>query len=337
MSSSLLPLYPSTLPLRTHALNVGSGHVVHVEESGRADGIPAVVLHGGPGSGFSPLLRRYFDLARYRVICVDQRGCGRSTPLGAIDQNTTSHLLDDLRTVRQHLGIERWLVVGGSWGATLAVAHAFREPEAVSGLLLRSLFLARPEDVHWFFQGASSLLPQAWARFASAAEAAGAVEGAAGSADNLLPFFADALTRQSAAHCLPLALAWWRWEQALAGRPQASESELNPVAQDALVHRYRVQGHFLRHGCWLSDTPVLSMCTQVPAVPTLLLHGSEDRICLPEAAQAAHQRIQGSRLLSIPEAGHDPTHPAMVHAMVAALDEFASTANFEHPQRRWVP
>jgi proline iminopeptidase len=325
------------LPFRTHALNVGGGHVVHVEESGRADGIPAVVLHGGPGSGFSPLLRRYFDPARYRVICIDQRGCGRSTPLGSINQNTTPHLLDDLRTVRQHLGIARWLVVGGSWGATLAIAHAFREPEAVSGLLLRSLFLARTEDVTWFFQGARSVLPQAWARFASAAEVGDAVKGAANSADNLLTFFADALTHLSAALCLPLALAWWRWEQALAGRPQASESELSLEAQDALVHRYRVQGHFLRHGCWLSDTPVLSMCAQLSPVPTLLLHGGEDRICLPEAAQVARQCIQGSRLLSIPEAGHDPTHPAMVHAMVAALDEFARTANFDPAGKRWLP
>ena len=333
MSSSLLSLYPPTLPLRTHAFNVSGGHVVHVEESGRADGTPAVVLHGGPGSGFSPLLRRFFDPARYRVICVDQRGCGRSTPLGAINQNTTPHLLDDLRVVRQHLGIRRWLVVGGSWGATLALAHAWGEPEAVLGLLLRSLFLARPEDVTWFFQGARSVLPQAWARFASAAD----VEGAADVSEDLLTFFADALKRRTAALSLPLALAWWQWEQALAGRTNASESELNPKAQDALVHRYRVQGHFLQHGCWLSDSPVLSMCTQLPPVPTLLLHGIEDRICLPEAAQAAHQRIQGSCLQWVPEAGHDPTHPAMVHAMVAALDNFARSANFGASERRWVP
>jgi proline iminopeptidase len=144
-------LHPDTAPFRTQDLPVGDGHVLHVQEFGRPDGQPALVLHGGPGSGCSPLLRRFFDPARYRVICADQRGAGLSRPRGGIEHNTTAHLLADLRRLRAHLGIARWLVVGGSWGAALALAHAADDPQAIAGLLLRSSFLAREQDIRAFY------------------------------------------------------------------------------------------------------------------------------------------------------------------------------------------
>lgn len=324
-----LALYPDTPPYRTHAVNVCGGHVLHVEESGRADGTPAVVLHGGPGSGCSPLLRRFFDPTHYHVICIDQRGSGLSTPRSELVHNTTQHLLDDLRTVREFLGLARWLVVGGSWGATLAIAHACREPRVVSGLLLRSVFLARREDVLWFFQGARSELRDEWACFAGAAPA--------DCAGDLLSYFAEQLAQGSTERSTALALAWWRWEQALAGGPQVDEPQLSPQALCAMVHRYRVQSHFLLHQCWLSDPGVLTLCEQLPAVPTLLLHGEADRICLPSAAQAAHQRIASSQLRLLPGAGHALVHPAMVDAMVDALDSFALTAKFDGRSARWLP
>lgn len=322
---TLTALYPPTAPLRTQALPVSDGHVLHVEESGSADGIVALVLHGGPGSGCSPLLRRFFDPARYRVICVDQRGCGTSRPRGDTAHNTTADLLRDLRALQRHLGLDRWLVVGGSWGAALAIAHACDAPQAVTGLLLRAVFLARADDTDWFFQGARAALPDAWHRFAAAAPAE--------CRGDLLAFLSKAFMRADSDECKRLALAWWCWEQAMA-RPVTGvggESTPEPPAGNALnmlIDRYRVQIHYLRHSCWLSQPSLLERCVQVPAVPTLLLHGLQDRICRPEGASAVHARLPHSRLAWVDAAGHDPTHAGMVAAMVTALDAFATHGHF---------
>lgn len=282
-------LYPLTEPLRCHTLAVSGGHVLHVEEFGAADGVPALVLHGGPGSGCTPLLRRFFDPQRYRILCPDQRGAGRSQPRGQTAHNTTAELLADLRLLRQRLGIARWLVVGGSWGATLALAHAADVPEAVAGLLLRSTFLARPEDITGFFRGA----PQHF-------------------------HLAETVDAR-------LALAWWQWEHTQAG---TTAPEPAGEALAALIDRYRVQAHYLRHACWFDAVPVLDRCAQCPQVPTLLLHGTADRVCPPAGAQRVAARLPASRLQWIDGVGHDPTHPAMAAAMVAALDRFASHGDF---------
>lgn len=294
------PVPTSTLfpdpPLRaSHALAVPSGHVLQVQEFGRADGIPAVVLHGGPGSGCSPLLRRVFDPARWRIVCPDQRGAGGSRPRGETAHNTTGDLLADLRRIREHLGILRWVVVGGSWGATLALAHAAAEPEAVAALLLRASFLARPQDVDRFF-GALSL-------------------------DDL----AQGLDSPNAAERERAALTWWRHEQSLAGTPAPEPAG---EALNAQVDRLRVQAHYLRHGCWLQSPSLLERCEAVPRVPTLLLHARDDRVCPPQAAALLHARLPASQLLWIEQAGHDAAHPAMVRAVVEALARYANHGDF---------
>lgn len=312
-------LYDETPPLRSHRLPVGDGHELQVQEFGRADGIAAVVLHGGPGSGCSPLLRRFFDPERYRVICIDQRGAGASRPQGSIVANTTPHLLGDLKRVREQLGLARWLVVGGSWGATLAVAHAAAEPSAVTGLLLRASFLARREDIDWFFQGARVQRPEAWERFAAAAPPA--------HRDALLPWLADTLMSDDAATREHAALAWWRWEQAMAtGSVPAAEPAGDALAE--LVGRYRVQSHYMRHACWLTAPTLLARCADVPPVPTLLLHARDDQICRAEGAIALQWHLSGSQLEWIDAGGHDPSHPAMAGAMVTALDRYATHAGF---------
>jgi proline iminopeptidase len=293
-------LHPADLdrpPLRLHRLAVDDGHVLHVEEWGAADGVPALVLHGGPGSGCTPLLRGFFDPARFRIICPDQRGAGRSIPAGSIHANTTGHLLADLRRLRSALGIERWLVVGGSWGAALALAHALDVPDAVSGLLLRGSFLARPQDVTAFFAGASAGLAERWPRLAA------------------LPPGDEADT---------LVDAWACHEHRLgsAGPPAV------PPDVKKLLPRYRIQSHYLQHGCWLQVPPLLARCPAIPPVPTLLLHGSHDRICPPEGAIALAERVPHARLCWADGAGHDPSHPAMVGLMVQALDRFAGRGDF---------
>lgn len=292
-------LYPELPALRTFLLPAGAGHVLHIQEWGRPDGIPALVLHGGPGSGCSPLLRRFFDPRRFRVVCPDQRGAGRSTPSGALAGNTTADLLADLRTLRAALGIPRWLVVGGSWGAALALAHAMDAPEAVSGLLLRSTFLARTEDIEDFFRDAPGQLAARWWTLPEAGET----------------------------ESRSLALAWQAWEQALSGLPPAPAPA--GTILDALVGRYRIQSHYLRHGCWLQAPGLLDRCADLPRIPTVLLHGTADRICRADGARALHGRLSHSTLVWAEGAGHDPAHPRMVHHMVEALDDFAAAGTFD--------
>lgn len=287
--------FPDPPLLASHALAVPGGHVLQVQEFGRADGIPAVVLHGGPGSGCSPLLRRVFDPAHWRIVCPDQRGAGGSRPRGSIENNTTGDLLADLRRLREHLGIVRWVVVGGSWGAALALAHAAAEPEAVAGLLLRAGFLARPGDVDRFFGPLS------------------------------LADLAQGLDSTDAAERERAALTWWRHEQALAG---TSAPEPTGEALAAQVDRLRVQAHYLLHGCWLQSPTLLERCAAVPRVPTLLLHARDDRVCPPEGAELLHARLPQSRIEWLAQGGHDAAHPAMVAAMREALARFARQGEF---------
>lgn len=288
-------LFPDTPPFARHALDVGGGHVLQVQEFGRADGIPALVLHGGPGSGCSPLLRRVFDPARWRIVCPDQRGSGGSRPRGGTAHNTTEDLLADLRRIRSQLQLPRWVVVGGSWGATLALAHAADQPEAVAALLLRASFLARREDIDAFF-GPLSL-----------DELAASLESP------------DAAERERA------ALAWWHHEQALAG---TAAPEPTGEALAAQIDRLRVQAHYLRHGCWLQSPSLLERCEAVPKVPTRLIHARDDRVCPPEGALALQRRLPHATLQWVDGAGHDASHPAMVAAVMAALASYADSGDF---------
>ncbi|GAC1389405.1 MAG: prolyl aminopeptidase [Variovorax sp.] len=291
-------LFPELPARRSFALPVDGGHRLHIEEWGRPDGIPALVLHGGPGSGCSPLLPRFFDPQRFRVICPDQRGAGRSTPAGSLRCNTTEHLLADLRALRAALGVPRWLVVGGSWGATLALAHALDAPDAIAGLLLRSTFLGRAEDIDAFFRNAPQALAGRW---------------------RTLPEAGDAQARD-------LAQAWAAWERTMSGLP--CEPPPAGPALAALVARYRIQSHYLRHGCWLQGPDLLERCGAIAGVPTLLLHGTADRICAPDGARALHARMPSSALAWATGAGHDPRHPRMVRHMVDALDAFGARHTF---------
>lgn len=307
---------PLPSPFDTLRLPVGDGHRLHVEQYGRPQGLPAIVLHGGPGSGSSARMTLPFDLRRWRVVLVDQRGAGRSLPRGALDHNTTGHLLADIECVRARLGIDRWLVSGGSWGATLAALYAARHPRAVTALLLRGLFLARRCDLDWFFRGAAALRPDAWAEFARAVPAAGRA-----------PDAALAMRARERRGWTRIALAWQRWEAALAGAVAAPPADAAQRA--ALAAKYRLQASYIARGFDLRPDAVLRALARLPAVPVLLLHGRDDLVCRPEGACLARRAHARSRLHWIDAVGHDPYAPAMLAASRAALRRFAAHGDFD--------
>jgi proline iminopeptidase len=322
LAVSSLPAVPAAEAApRRWRLPASNAHVLQVHQWGPPEGVPALLLHGGPGSGCSPTLAAFFDPRRYRVIGVDQRGAGGSTPAGGVEHNTTALLLADLRLLRRACGVGRWLVVGGSWGATLAVLHALDEPDAIAGLLLRGLFLARRDDVERFFDGAVREGPPAWRAWAADARSRGVP---------LVAHLSDLLAQADTTVQLDVARHWWAWEQSLQGA--AATTDAPPL--HSLLGRYRIQAHYLRHGCWLADTPLLERLHALPAVPTLLLHGGRDRMCPPEGARLARDRMPHARLRIVADAGHAPTHPAMAAAMRAALDRFAASGDFDDPSAR---
>ena len=310
---SLPTLYPETAARRSR-LPVDGGHELQLHEWGNPLGQPALLLHGGPGSSCTPLLARVFDPARYRVIGFDQRGAGLSTPAGSTAHNTTDDLLADVRALRAHLGVPRSLVVGGSWGATLALLHAADCPEAVTALLLRGVFVARRADVDAFFAAAPPGFDDGWRPWREQAGRDGL---------DFVELLDHVMNHGSSDEQTALASAWWRFEQTMDGGSPAS-----PADPATLCARYRVQAHYLRHGCWLDRRPLLERLTGLPPVPTLLLHGELDRICPWPGALAVQAAAPHAVLRRIDAAGHAPTHPALVAAMVRALDHFAECGHF---------
>lgn len=290
-------LLPEPLLAWDHGwLELSAGHRLYYEQWGRTDGPVALVLHGGPGSGFSDRLRSFFNPAQFRVVAFDQRGCGRSTPRGSCRANTTDHLLADIEQLREALGVTRWLVVGGSWGATLGLAYATRYRERVTGLLLRGFFWPGAADIEVFFAD------QPWRQWAVQ------------------------LTDSSTPVRHAAALAWWQWELIRSGAqdsPALSTSQL-----DALCDRYRVQAHYLLHGCWLDEAALGCGASTLSDLPIQFLHGSADQVCPLPSARRVHGWLPGSHWRTVPGAGHDPFHPAMAQAMREALRLFGATGQF---------
>lgn len=305
-------------------LDVGTGHSIYYAQHGAADGIPALLLHGGPGSSSTPRQRGFLDATRYRCIQFDQRGCGRSTPLGETAHNHTGALIEDIEALRRHLRIERWLVIGGSWGAALALAYAARHREHVAGVLLRGTFLTSHADLEWFFHGVGALVPQLHADFMAVIP-----RRWRGSVVTWLDrCFADVDADRERA--LRVALAWQAYEQAvdaphLAPAPAAA---LDAEQAQRLIAKYRVQSHYLARQCFLGEAAVLRAASELHGIPLALVHGTQDWVCRPCNAWRVQRTCAGSHLAWAAQAGHDPAHPAVLRLMRGAADAFAAKRDF---------
>ena len=318
MSAASTALHSPVQPFDSGWLPVSGGHRLYYEQCGLPAGIPVLVLHGGPGSGCSPLMAGFFDPDLYRVILLDQRGAGKSLPAGGREENTTPALIDDIEVLRRHLGIDRWLVMGGSWGGTLGILYAAAHPGQLSGLLLRNPFLARAADLEWFFGGARQHHPEAWQHWVAlgAPEAPGA----------MLPWLAECFRSVPSALAAHVA-AWHVWECALARTPSR---DLSPADIDLLQLRYRLQLHYFCYACFIPEGGVLAAAKRIAAanVPIHVLQGLADHVCPAIATAVLREKLPNAGCTLVEGVGHDPYAPAMRAATLGLAESFAALGRF---------
>jgi proline iminopeptidase len=298
-------LYDPIDPYRTGWIEAGDGHRVYFEESGHAAGFPALFVHGGPGSRSRPAHRRFFDPAFYRIILFDQRGCGRSTPAGEIAHNSTGDLLADMERLRRELGVERWLLFGGSWGSTLSLAYAVAHPDRVAGMVLRGVFLASRDEVAWYLEGLRRFLPRAWSELAG--DASGPI----------LPHYRARLEDADPQVALAAARRWSQYEaRALAlGGPDGGSGTADA---GELLAGVRVQLHYLAHDCFLRPDELLDGLGTIGRKPIVIVQGELDMLCPPATAAAVAARLPGAELHLVPGGGHAALQPAIAAELCGA-------------------
>jgi proline iminopeptidase len=311
-----MSLYPAIQPYQTGQLKVSDLHTLYYEQSGAPDGEPAVFVHGGPGGGTEGAHRRFFDPHAYRIILFDQRGCGKSTPHAELRENTTWDLVADMERLREHLGIERWHVFGGSWGSTLALAYAITHPERVASLVLRGIFLLRRREILWFYQhGCSELFPDAFDEYVAQIPLT--------ERGDLIAAYYKRLTSDDASVRSRAARAWSVWE--------ASTSKLIPDPRLKAHHDEtgfaeafaRIECHyFVNAGFFSSDDFILENVHKIRSIPGAIVQGRYDVVCPPTTAWALHRAWPEADFRLIPDAGHSAFETGIANELVAATDRF---------------
>jgi proline iminopeptidase len=315
-SAPLRQLYPPVEPLRSGLLRVSDLHEVYYEESGNPAGKPVVFLHGGPGGGTKPDYRRLFDAKAYRIVLFDQRGCGRSRPHAELRENTTWDLVADMERIRTHLGIARWQVFGGSWGSTLALAYAQTHPERVSELILRGIFLIRPQELAWFYQdGCSRMYPDAWEKFLAPIPEA--------ERGDLMSAYHKRLTHEDENIRLAAARAWSVWEgSTLHFKPDPDRVQDFGTSAFALAFA-RIECHyFVNKGFFDERSAILANVHRFRHIPGVIVQGRYDVVCPPSTAWDLHRAWPEAAFHLIQDAGHAYDEPGILDALVAATDRF---------------
>lgn len=320
-------LYPEIEPVDSGLLDVGDGHQLYYEDCGARGGIPVVFLHGGPGSGAKPQHRQLFDPKRYRIIVFDQRGSGRSQPHGRLEANTTAHLLADMEVLRGKLSIDRWLVLGGSWGATLALLYAETHPQRLLGLILRGTFLARAQDYQFLLGcGAERFFPEYWQDFRDALLDLAEVRGQSGfdmQPESIIRLLHEILTGEDTALAVKAAEAWGWWSGRVVTYTLTDGFNLEGFDSDKLIRSGAIELHYARQAYFIDDNQLLNHIERIPEVPVRIIHGRRDMICTLSASWDVHQRLPQSELRILENAGHLGGEPAMIDALIEATDSMA--------------
>jgi len=318
MPATPTALFPPIAPIRSGTLDVDAIHTIYWEEVGNPDGIPVVFLHGGPGAGLSPQHRRFFDPEQYRIILFDQRGAGKSTPLGEWRNNTTGLLVDDIERLRIKFGIEQWLVFGGSWGSTLALAYGQAHPERCLGFVLRGIFLCTQEEIDWFISGIRWFYPELYEEFA--AHIPPAERG------DLLRAYTSRMQSDDPDVYWPAARAWSRFE----GRRVFLMPQPDEAPNDTLdLGVGRLESHYMANLGFLDQDQLMRNLERIAHLPALIVQGRYDVICPPVSAWRLHQAWPGSVLKLIPDAGHGALEAGISRALVAATEQFKRQRNFD--------
>ncbi len=309
-------LYPAIEPRETGMLDVGDGHSLYWELSGNADGKPVVFLHGGPGGGSSPEHRRQFDPARYNILVFDQRGAGRSTPYASLEANTTWHLVEDIERLRAMVGVDRWMVFGGSWGSTLSLAYAETYPERVTELVLRGVFLFGQAEVDWLYKegGASSLYPEGWDDFVAPI--------AEGERDDLVAAYQRVLTGDDEAAKLVAAKAWSKWEAVTVTLLPSAATEEHFTDPEVAIAVARIENHYMANKGWLEEGQLLCGAHKLRGIPGVIVQGRHDCCTPPRAAWALKKAWPQVELNIIPDGGHLFSEPGVLDGLVRATDRF---------------
>ena len=313
----LVDMFPKIEPYDTGRLKVSKLHTIYYEQSGNPDGKPLVFLHGGPGGGSSPDYRRFFDPKKWRIVMFDQRGCGKSRPFAELRENTTWHLVDDIETLREKLGIERWVVCGGSWGSTLSLSYAQTHPDRVVALSLRGIFMLRRSELLWFYQdGASHIFPDAWESYLEPIPKA--------ERRDLMKAYYKRLTSRSKDVRKRAAKAWSIWEGStskLARDPELVKRCAGSRFADAFARiecHYFVNGGFFKH-----DDQLLRNVSKIRHIPAVIVQGRYDVVCPARSAWDLHRAWPEAKLLMVEDAGHSMTEPGIRSAIIQETDKFA--------------
>jgi len=313
-------LFPEIDPYATGRLVVDPRHTLYWETCGNSRGVPLVFLHGGPGGGCLPHHRRYFDPAFWRIALFDQRGAGRSTPAAELTDNTTQHLVADLEALRRHLGIARWLLFGGSWGSTLALAYAEAHPERCLGLVLRGIFLARQTELDWFMHGMRTVFPESWRAFAEFLPTA--------EREDLLGNYHRRLTDPDPAVHLPAAKAWDRYEGACSTLLPPSDPLPKFDSDATALAIARIEAHYFVHRAFLGDGELLGNLDRIRHLPCTIVQGRYDIICPPVTADALARAWPEAEYIVVPDAGHSVREPGIARELVAAVKRMQDKVRF---------